>query len=171
MAKRIRPGRCYREPRRAYTRVSKKKKGFVKSVPPSKIQIFETGNKKGAFDRKVYLVSGKNVEIRNQALEAARVSANKLLKEKLGGENYHLKVMVYPHQVQRENPMAYGHKADRYGMGMSLSFGIPKHRAAQVSQGQKILMVRINEKGVPIAKKALKKASYKLPITCNLKIE
>lgn len=170
MARRIRPGRCYRKHRRAYTRVSEKKKSFIKSVPPSKIQIFETGNKKGSFDHKIYLVSGKDVEIRNQALEAARVSANKLLKEKLGEENYHLKVMTYPHQIQRENPMAYGHKADRYGMGMSLSFGIPKHRAAQVSQGQKVLMARVNEKGVPVAKKAMKKASYKLPITYNLKI-
>lgn len=129
------------------------------------------GNKQNSFEKAVFLISDKDLEIRHQALEIARITVNKFLREKLGKENYFFKIFTYPHQIQRENPMAYGHKADRYGRGMSLSFGVPKHRAAKVSKGQKIMVVKVDEKNVSIAKQALKKASYKLPITYNFRIE
>ncbi|MCX6818800.1 MAG: 50S ribosomal protein L16 [Candidatus Aenigmarchaeota archaeon] len=169
----LRPGRCYTKVHRPNTRQATHvpRKGYVKGVPKPKITVFEQG-KKGEYDKKIFLLSQHDIQIRHNALESARVVAVQCLEKKIGKSgNYFFRVRVYPHHVIRENAMATGAGADRFQQGMRHSFGKPIGTAAQVRSGQKLLEVRVNNAFVNIAKLALKKARYKLPTTCKIIIE
>ena len=169
----IRPGRCYREIKRPYTRQSQKKpkKGYVKGVPGSKLQTFEMGKPKENYTLHVSLVSTKPVQIRHNALEAARVAANKFLTDAIGQENFYMKVAVYPHHVLRENAMATGAGADRYQSGMRLAFGRPVGVAAQVRPNQKLFIVQSVAGKYTEVKRAFKIACSKLPVPCKVVVE
>jgi len=168
----LRPARTIKRKKRPWTRVSKKKprKSYVKGVPQSRIHVFEMGNKQGKFDSEVYLVSKDRVQIRSNALEAARIVSHKFLETKAGGKNnYFYKILVYPHNVLRQKPIATGAGADRFSQGMRLAFGKPSGIAAIIKPGQRIIMARVNKQHVEIAKQALKRASSK--IRCRTMIE
>ncbi len=111
------------------------------------------------------------VQIRHNALEAARRSPNKVLESTLGTGMYFLKVRIFPHHVLRDNPIATGAGADRYQTGMRLSFGRPHSTAAQVKKGQKVIEVRVSPGKEDVAKKALKVASSKVPVPCSIVFE
>jgi large subunit ribosomal protein L10e len=165
----LRPAKCYRSTKdRPYTRISTKimKKSYVKGVPSSKIAQFDAGNVEGKFTNELHLLANEKGQIRHNALEAARQSANRYLEKKIG--DYHLRIHVYPHHVLRENPIATGAGADRFQEGMSRAFGKPIGRAARVSQGQRIMTVRVNKEGVVVAKDALRRAAMKFPIPCHI---
>ncbi|MBU0898696.1 MAG: 50S ribosomal protein L16 [Nanoarchaeota archaeon] len=166
----IRPARCYKKLERPYTRQSRRKpkKGFVKGVPGSKIHRFEVGNSKGDFPVVMYVVAKAPVQIRHNALESARINANKTLNDEFGKTGYFLKVRVFPHHVMRENPLASGAGADRFQTGMRKAFGRPIGTAAQVKAGQKIIEARVGKGQEKIIRKALKKAAAKLPVPCNI---
>jgi large subunit ribosomal protein L10e len=123
------------------------------------------------FARKVHLLSRENVQIRHNALESARVSANKVLFDKYGETGYRLQLCVYPHIILRENKMIATAGADRLQEGMRRAFGKPTGRAARVHDGQSILIVHVPEDGVEIAKKALDTASTKFPMRTRITIE
>lgn len=166
----LRPGRCYRKPKRAYTRISTRRprKSYVKGVPGSKIVKFEVGNPKVDYPSTISLVSTERVQVRHNALESARVNVNKYLNNKIAKEGYFIKVLVYPHQVMRENSMATGAGADRLQEGMRRSFGKPIGFAAVVNEGQKVMIVRVPRGREEIGKEALRKASKKLPCHCRI---
>ena len=167
----LRPGRCYTEIRnKPYTRVSQRtpRRSYVKGVPASKIHQFETGSYKQDHPVKFYLVSGNDVQIRSNALESARQVITKYLTNKLGENNFFLKVLVYPHHVLRHNPMATGAGADRYSQGMRRSFGKPLSQAARVMKGQKIIYASAPQNSEPIVKEALDRAIKKLPGLCRV---
>ena len=165
----LRPAKCYRRVKRPFTRQSRKKprKGYAKGVPGSKINKFETGNPKKKFSMTAELVAKQNVQIRHNALEAMRVTANKYLNRELG-EEYFLKVLIFPHHVMRDNPTATGAGADRFQTGMRKSYGRPIGTAAQVKSGQSVLLVRVNKEKRMIAKEALRRASNKIPTTSRV---
>jgi len=160
----LRPAKCYRKPERPYTRISYKKprKGYVKTVPHMKIHKFVDGNPKKKFSLRVSLVSKSHIQIRHNALEAARISVVKKL-EPIGSESYFMKVLVYPHHILRENPLATGAGADRFQTGMRMSFGNPISSAAIVKKNQKIISIDLDESKKDIAIKALKIAGTKIP--------
>ncbi len=169
----LRPGRCYRKHQRPYTRQSihVPKKGYVKGVPKPKITEFELGTK-ASYDTILYLVAEQPVQIRHNALEAARIAAvQKMEKSLVRGSTFFLKVRVYPHHVIRENALATGAGADRFQQGMRMSFGKPIGTAARVDGGQKIIEIRVNKNNIVTAKTALKKAGYKLPTPCKVLVE
>ncbi|MCK5023691.1 MAG: 50S ribosomal protein L16, partial [Candidatus Aenigmarchaeota archaeon] len=95
----IRPAKCYRKLERPYTRISirKPKRGYVKVRPNLKIHRFETGKMKPEYTTKMYLVSKNPVQIRHNALEAARIALSKSLTKFIGEGTYFLKVLVFPH--------------------------------------------------------------------------
>ncbi len=163
----IRPGRTIREPRRAWSRTAKRvaNKAYVKGVPDSKIHMFEMGSpsKKSQFDLQIDLVVQKKVQIRDSALEAARVSANKLFEKKILLENYFFKVRVYPHQCLREHSMLTGAGADRLSDGMRLSFGRPNGRAAVVTDGQTVMTIYTTKKFREDGWIGLERAAKKMP--------
>lgn len=169
----LRPGRCTRRIRRPWTRISikKPKKSYAVGVPFPKIHIFEMGNKKKSFNTTMHLVVERPVQIRENALEAARVTSNKLLEKKLTPENYFMKLLVFPHQVLREHTLATGAGADRFSTGMRLAFGKPKGRAAIVKEGQKIITLLLDSKNLKIGKMAFHRAQFKLPTSCKIIVE
>ncbi|MCK4496707.1 MAG: 50S ribosomal protein L16 [Candidatus Aenigmarchaeota archaeon] len=166
----LRPAKCYKKLERPYTRQSRRKprRGYVKGVPDSKIRKFEMGEAKKDFSLKAFLVSNQGVQIRHNALEAARVTANKYLDNTIGKENYFLKILVYPHHVLRENRLATGAGADRFQTGMRKAFGKPIGTAARVRPGQNLMEVRLDSSKQKFAKDALRRASAKFPTTCRV---
>ncbi|MCF7799334.1 50S ribosomal protein L16 [Candidatus Woesearchaeota archaeon] len=163
MAKLIRAG-AWRRLERPYTRKSKyRSKAFVRAVPANKVVKWEMGNLQAAFPVVVRLHSAVDIQLRHNALESARKSANRLLETKLGRMGYKLKFRVYPHHILRNNPLASGAGADRMSTGMKMSFGKAVGLAARVHKGQPILEVHCYKKDVPLAKTALARARHKFP--------
>lgn len=168
---RLRKFVCYRKVERPYTRVSKfKKYSYVKVNPHIRIVKFDTGPDEKNFQYRLDLISREGVQIRDNAFEAARVTAIKFLDKKIGKNMYHFKIRVHPHHVLRENPMASGAGADRLSKGMKLSFGKPIGKAAQVDEGQIIISVWVNKDYIESAKKALVRAKNKFPCKTTIKV-
>ena len=158
------PGSMYRQIKQhAYTR-----KEYMGGVPPSRITQFVVGNKSAKFPINIYLTANERVQIRHNALEAARITANRFLEKKAGITDYRLTVRIYPHHVIRENKQATGAGADRVSQGMRRAFGKAVGTAARVEQDQILMTVETLEKNVDLAKNALQKAAIKLPIPCNV---
>lgn len=140
-------------------------------VPGSKIAIFDMGNPSREFPVSLALVAKEACQIRHNALEAARIFANRYLVKEVGRKNFYLKIRVYPHHVLRENKLAVGAGADRVSSGMRHAFGRPIGTTARVKSGQKVISVGVEEQNVEYAKDALKRASYKLPTPCRIAID
>jgi len=160
-------GRNYRQIKgQPYTR-----KEYIHGAPPPKISKFMMGDTKTKFEYRVSLVSQSFVQIRHNALEAARVAANKVLFDTMGETGYKIHLRVYPHVVLRENRMIATAGADRLQEGMRRAFGKPTGRAARISNGQPILDIYVNANALETAKKALRVASTKLPVACTVSSE
>jgi len=129
------------------------------------------GDTKTKYAHRVSLLSDNAVQIRHNALEAARVAANKVLSDGLGETGYLLNLLVYPHVILRENRMIATAGADRLQEGMRRSFGKPSSRAARVKANQAILSIDVNESALQYAKNALKIGAGKLPTTCRIAVE
>ncbi|KUO43250.1 MAG: hypothetical protein APU95_00060 [Hadesarchaea archaeon YNP_N21] len=163
----MRPARAYRY----FSGPAYARREYVKGVPGVRVTFFDMGNPNGDFPVEMSLVAEEAGQIRHNALEAARVAANRLLEVKVGKENYHLKLRVYPHHVLRENPIAMGAGADRISDGMRLSFGRPIGTAARVDAKQRIMTVRTTKDFVEISKEALRRASMKLSVPTRVIVE
>ncbi len=168
----LRSAKCYKKHERPNTRISirKPRRSYVKGVPNIKIHRFEHGNCKKKFEISMYMISKEPVQIRHNALESARISVSKELQKKIGEEGFFLKVLVYPHHVLRENPLATGAGADRFQTGMRKSFGRPISKAARVKEGQRIIEIRIDKSGIKFGKKALKIGAGKVPTACRIEL-
>jgi len=161
------PGRMYRDIKgRATTR-----KDYVGGVPNPRITQFDFGNKNENFPFSVSLLTEEACHIRHNALEAARVSANKVMEKEVGVSNYHLKVRVYPHVILRENKQATGAGADRVSQGMRKAYGKPVGTAARVKRNQPIITIRTREQFVEKAKEALRRAGMKIPSPFRIVVE
>jgi len=168
MAK-LRKGCAYRNVDRPYTRKSKYKKlSYVRATPSSKVVRYESGNSQKEFPAAANLISKDALQIRHNAIESARLSANRYLERNLGKQGYCLKIRIFPHHILRENPLASGAGADRMSTGMKKSFGKSIGIAAQVKKGQVIFEADVDDANIVTAKEALKRASYKLPCSCSV---
>jgi large subunit ribosomal protein L10e len=155
-------GRNYRQIKgQPYTRLK-----YIHGTPPPKISKFMMGDTKSQFEYKFSLVAQGPVQIRHNALEAARVAANKVLFDALGEIGYKIHLRVYPHVILRENRMIATAGADRLQEGMRRAFGKPTGRAARIRYGQSILDIYVNGNAIEIAKQALRVGSTKLPVAC-----
>ena len=108
-------------------------------------------------------------QVRDIALEAARVSAVRVL-EKAAPNGYHLKVRRYPHQILREHKMAMGAGADRISDGMRHAFGKTVGHAVRAQIGAELLTIYTSEAHVVDAREALRKAAHKLPVPTRVVI-
>ena len=121
------PARMFRQQMRgSYTR-----KEYMGGIPASRLSQFDIGDLRTKFPVAVHLVATEPCLIRDQALEAARISGNRHIA-KMAGNEYMFKVRLYPHQVLREHKIAVGAGADRISSGMRAAFGSPVGRAARV---------------------------------------
>jgi len=157
----------YRRLERPYTRVSKyKSKSYIKSDPRHVVVRFDMGNQVKKFEYILDLKSKAALQIRHNAIESARQTCNKMLENKIGTNDYSMKVMIFPHHILRENPLAAGAGADRFSTGMAHSFGKPISVAAQVKKGQTMFRVCVNKDKLDVGLASLKRAQYKFPCGC-----
>lgn len=169
----LRPGKCYRFPHKpAYTRLAIKvnRKNFVGTAPGVKTRQFNMGNPIKQFSHIFDLVAEESMQVRDNALESARMAVNRQLAKGVGKEEYFLKIRVFPYQVLRENKQAQGAGADRVTKGMSHAFGKPIGRAVRVRPGTKIMSVLADGEKIEETKKALKRAYAKLPCKLSIRI-
>ena len=131
------------------------------------------GNTTRDFDYKLELqnLSNKEKKISHNALEAARVAANRVLEEALEPGNFMLKLVPYPHEVIRKKKRLNVPQADRFQEGMRLAFGTPIGVAARVERGDLIMLAEVDEEGIDVAKEALKRADNKLPVSCRIMVK
>ncbi|AWU78272.1 uncharacterized protein C5L36_0E03300 [Pichia kudriavzevii] len=157
-----RPARCYR-----YC----KNKPFPKSrynrgVPDPKIRIFDLGRKKASVDDFplcVHLVSNEIEQLSSEALEAARICANKYITTQSGRESFHMRVRVHPFHVLRINKMLSCAGADRLQQGMRGAWGKPHGTAARVTIGQVLISIRTKDSNKDVVIEGLRRARYKFP--------
>jgi len=116
----------------AYTR-----KKYMGGIPGSKIVKFTMGNTSREFTHRVELINIKYVQIRHNALEAARIAANRVLEKNQGRENFMLKIVPYPHQIIREKKRVNVAQADRFQEGMAKSWGKPAYAAGGRQRGHR----------------------------------
>ncbi len=144
-------------------------KRYAPGAPNPKVARFTTGKSRPDYDYLVRLISEGRVQIRHNALEAARVAVNKKLTL-VGEDNYYLKVVTYPHIILRENKMIATAGADRLQEGMRKAFGKPIGLAARVSIGDTILELSVKTENLDKGKEAMKGASAKLPMKTHSEI-
>lgn len=169
---RLRKFCAYRKLERPYTRVSKYRElSYIRATPVISIAKFDMGDPKKRFNYILNLVSKTDLQIRHNAIESARMCANRLLEKTIGKNEYFMKIRMYPYHVLRENPLASGAGADRLSTGMARSFGKPIGYAAQIHEKKIMFSLSVNKQNLELAKKALKRAASKLPCPCLIQIE
>jgi large subunit ribosomal protein L10e len=155
-----RPSRCYRYCKnKPYP-----KSRFCRGVPDPKIKIFDLGRKKATaeeFPLCIHLLSDEIEQISSEALEAARICANKYITKHLGKDSFHMRVRVHPFHVLRINKMLSCAGADRLQTGMRGAFGKPYGTAARVTIGQPLISVRTKDANKAIVLEALRRSKYK----------
>ena len=161
----LRPSRTVRDlkSKQIWTRISQKKprKSYIKGAPRPKIRQYHMGADK-YYELEVDMICGRNLALRDNAIEAARQAANKRLEKLLMSTNYYLTVLKYPHVVVREHTALGVAGADRISKGMKQAFGSPKGRLVHVHVGDRILRARVMAKSLPAVKKAFDMAMRKM---------
>ena len=171
----LRKGHCYTKVKRAYTRKSKvKSKSYIKTIPPNKVAKYMMGDVPGFYNKKykyeVSLVILESMQMRDNAMEAARQQIHRHLEERLKGNCFFL-LRAYPHHILREHRMLTGAGADRMSSGMAHSFGQAIGVAAQIKGNSKLFSVFCQEAGVPTVRKILSDVKTKIPGKKSIMVE
>ncbi len=169
----LRPGHCYSSKKdRAFTRYAVKvhRKSYVGAIPGLKTRQFNMGNGAKEFSHILDLKVEEHCQVRDNAVESVRMAINRYLNTHLGKEGYFMKIRAYPFHILRENKQAQGAGADRVSSGMSHSFGKNIGRAIRVRPGQKLISVLVDEEGVEVAKKALKRANSRIGAKISIRV-
>jgi len=157
-----RPWKCYRQA---------KGKPWIKSrycrgVPDPKIRIFDIGRRKAPVDLfplVIHFASKAKIQISSEALEAARITANRYLIRMCGKDGFHCRIRVQPFHVTRINKMLSCAGADRLQTGMRHAWGKPMGTAARVKIGTVLMSVRTKDQFKNDVTEALRRTGYRLP--------
>lgn len=164
------PASMYREiSKPPYTR-----KEFITGIPGSKIAQHQMGDIHASPDDypvQISLIVEEEVQIRHDALESARLSANRHLIKELGEGNYKMILRKFPHHILRENKQATGAGADRVSDGMRQAFGKPVGSAARVGANERIFTIWCDVEQAEVAKDALRRAYNKIAPPCRITVE
>lgn len=134
---------------------------YISGKPQLKIARFASGQASQDYDYKLELVVTEKIQIRHNALEAARLAANKRMAT-AGEMSFFSMLRVYPHVILRENKMIATAGADRLQEGMRRAFGKATGLAARVKPDQVIFEAHVTATNLPLAKEGFKVASSKL---------
>jgi large subunit ribosomal protein L10e len=162
-----------RKPSSMYRKITQQantRREYMGGVPVPRITQFVLGNKTDKFPVQLNLIANERCQVRHNALESARITANRALEKSIGSANYRFRVHVYPFHVLRENKQATGAGADRVSQGMRSSFGKTVGTAARVEVDQVVMSVETTEQYVGTAKQALRKAGMKIPTPCKVNV-
>ena len=157
-----RPAGCYRQVKnKPYP-----KSRFCRGVPDAKIRTYDIGKRKAdvmLFPECLHIVSNEIEQITSEALEAARIQANKHMVKNANKESFHMRIRAHPFHVLRINKMLSCAGADRLQTGMRGAYGKPNGTAARVRIGQILISLRCKEAHIEIAREALRRARMKFP--------
>ncbi|KXN70993.1 putative ribosomal protein L10 [Conidiobolus coronatus NRRL 28638] len=157
-----RPARCYRYCKnKPYP-----KSRYCRGVPDAKIRIYDLGRKRAGVDEFplcVHLISNEYEQLSSEALEAARICANKYITKMSGKDSFHMRIRVHPYHVIRINKMLSCAGADRLQTGMRGAFGKPNGVVARVDIGQILLSVRTKDNNKAVVIEGLRRCKYKFP--------
>jgi len=157
-----RPARCYRYCKnKPYP-----KSRFNRGVPDPKVRIFDVGDKACPVENMplcIHLVSNELEQISSEALEAARICINKYLATEIGKPNYHCRIRVHPHHVNRINKMLSCAGADRLQTGMRGAYGKPQGLVARVKIGQILMSCRSKDQFEGHVIEAMRRSKFKFP--------
>merc|ERR1712141_388274 len=155
-----RPARCYRYCKnKPYP-----KSRFCRGVPDPKIRIYDLGRKKANvqdFPFCLHMVSDELEQLSSEALEAARICANKYMVKFCGKDTFHIRIRKHPFHVLRINKMLSCAGADRLQTGMRGAFGKPQGTVARVKIGQPIMSMRTRFEAKDHAIEALRRCKMK----------
>jgi len=142
---------------------------YIKGKPQNKIARFSSGQAGNNYDYKLELLASEKIQIRHNALEAARLGANKRMAT-VGEMSFFSMLRVYPHVVLRENKMIATAGADRLQEGMRRAFGKATGLAARVKPGQVLFEAHVAAANLNLAKEGFKVASSKLGCPTTVRI-
>lgn len=134
---------------------------YIAGKPQIKIARFSSGQSKNDYDYKIELLATAKIQIRHNALESARLAANKTMA-KAGEMSFFSTLKVYPHVILRENKMIATAGADRLQEGMRRAFGKATGLAARIQPGQVIFQAYCTTANLSLTKDGFKVASSKL---------
>ncbi len=171
----LRKGHCSTTVKRANTRKSKvKSKSYVKTIPPNKLAKYMMGDVEGFYTGKykytVTLIEEDAIQLRDNAIEAARQLLHRHLENKVKG-NYFMLLRAYPHHIVREHKMLTGAGADRMSSGMAHSFGQPTGVSAQIKEGGRVISIFCNKDQVQVVREIMHMARTKIPGKKHVLIE
>merc|ERR1711990_1420888 len=129
-------------------------------------EFFDLGNKRAnvmAFPIHMVMVSDEYEQIGSEALEAARISANKYMAKQCGKDAFHLRIRTHPYHVTRINKMLSCAGADRLQTGMRGAYGKPNGLVSRIDIGEPILSIRTKEANKANAYEALRRSKMKFP--------
>merc|ERR1711991_123177 len=107
----------------------------------------------GEFPYTIHMVSRELEQISSEALEAARIQANKYMAKNTNKLGFHLRI----------NKMLSCAGADRLQTGMRQSYGKAYGTCARVRIGQILMSLRCKENHQQHAHEALRRAKFKFP--------
>jgi large subunit ribosomal protein L10e len=142
---------------------------YISGKPQLKIAKFSSGQPKSDYDYKVELLMNEKLQIRHNALESARLAANKTMAT-AGDMSFFSRLTVYPHVILRENKMIATAGADRLQEGMRRAFGKAMGLAARVRPQQSIYEAYVMKTNLDLAKRGLKVAASKLGCPTEVRI-
>merc|ERR1712001_753164 len=154
-----RPARCYRYCKnKPYP-----KSRFCRGVPDPKIRIYDLGRKRANvqdFPFCLHMVSDELEQLSSEALEAARICANKYMVKYCGKDAFHLRIRVHPFHVVRINKMLSCAGADRLQTGMRGAYGKPQGLVARVKIGQPLMSMRCKDAHKAHVIEALRRSKF-----------
>ena len=111
----------------------------------------------------MHLISDEYEQLSSEALEAARITANKYIVKMAGKDAFHMRVRVHPYHVTRINKMLSCAGADRLQTGMRGAYGKPQGTVARVNIKQILISVRCKDVHKKIVSEALRRCKFKFP--------
>merc|ERR1712025_1329022 len=111
----------------------------------------------------LHMVSDELEQLSSEALEAARICANKYMVKYVGKDAFHLRIRVHPFHVVRINKMLSCAGADRLQTGTRGAYGKPQGLVARVRIGQPLMSIRVRDHHEAAAREALRRAKFKFP--------
>jgi large subunit ribosomal protein L10e len=142
---------------------------YIAGKPQLKIARFSSGIAGNNYDYKFELIATEKMQLRHNALEAARLAANKRMAQ--GGETSFFSILrIYPHVLLRENKMIATAGADRLQEGMRRAFGKSTGLAARIRPGQVIYEAYVSDANLDLAKDGFKMAASKIGRPTTIRI-
>uniref|UniRef100_A0A914Q4K2 Ribosomal protein L10e/L16 domain-containing protein n=1 Tax=Panagrolaimus davidi TaxID=227884 RepID=A0A914Q4K2_9BILA len=111
----------------------------------------------------VHMISNEREHLSSEALEAARICANKYIVKNCDKDGFHMRVRKHPYHVVRINKMLLCAGADCLQTGMRGAFGKPQGLVCRVGLNDILMSIRVCDQHELHALEAFRRAKFKFP--------